>query len=257
MTTSTLTRTLLAALAAGSALALAGACGGLGGDGSGRAFQHATKFVVSGSHQGFTCDKCHDPAAPSYALAGGGVSCLGCHQDAAVTPRHASVAGFAWDDAHCIGCHKDGTGGLPPNHDAQLFPITGTKHLGVACGQCHGPTKAPADLTCIPCHVKTTMDAKHSAIPASTTGGSPAGSGATRTSYQYLSTACVRCHADGQVNPIAQHPSTDGGFNNQRHRPFCLTCHQASRATGDKPWGADFKAFSCLDCHTSNQGGGG
>ena len=60
MTTTALTRTFLATLAAGCALTLAGACGGLGGDGSGRPFQHATKFVVSGSHQGFTCDKCHE-----------------------------------------------------------------------------------------------------------------------------------------------------------------------------------------------------
>ena len=77
MTTSRLTPTLLAALAAGSALALAGACGPGGGGNSGRAFQHASKFLVTGSHQGFTCDQCHDPAAPSYALAGGGVACLG------------------------------------------------------------------------------------------------------------------------------------------------------------------------------------
>ena len=280
MTSSTWTRALLAALAAGSALTLAGACG-LGG-GNGPAFRHATKFLVTGSHQGFTCDQCHDPAASSYALAGGGVTCLGCHQDADVTPGHSGVAGYTWSDASCIachwdgktaqfdhsknfpiasgtphqniacadchgptravanlkcvtchthsdqaalatthtgvtgyaydspacyGCHKDGAGALPSNHDAQLFPITGTKHQGVGCAQCHGATKAVTALTCTPCHDQATMATKHSAIPASTTGGRPAGIGATRTSYQYLSTSCVRCHADGQVDRIAHHPS--------------------------------------------------
>ncbi|HEX7489350.1 MAG TPA: hypothetical protein VF341_10615, partial [Anaeromyxobacteraceae bacterium] len=59
---------------------------------------------------------------------------------------------------------------------------------------------------------------------------------------------------------IASHPSFSGRqlSTGGDHRPFCLVCHQTTRpAGGVKPWAADFGSFTCLTCHTNNQGGGG
>jgi hypothetical protein len=243
----------LGALAAGAALTLAAACGSAGGS-SDKTFSHAAVFVVTGSHQALACSDCHDPAKPTFALAGGGVDCLHCHAQADVVPIHSGVSGFAYDDASCIGCHKDGTVPLPANHDAQLFPVTGTPHASVACAQCHGPTRALADLKCLGCHAQADMATTHAAVPASTTGRL---SNKTYVSYQYALTACMTCHADGGYH-ISQHPSVNNGLNGNGHRPFCLVCHQTTRpAGGVKPWGADFSTSTCLDCHTSNSGGGG
>ncbi|GEJ58569.1 hypothetical protein [Anaeromyxobacter diazotrophicus] len=317
----------LGALGAGTALALAGACG-LPGGSSGATFSHASKFVVTGSHQALACADCHDPAKPSFALADGGVDCLHCHAQADVTPMHAGVGGFGYDDASCIGCHKDGKtpqfdhtffpiaagaphqnlacadchgatravadlqcitchthdptttnaahtgvtgysydspscygchkdgrGGLPSNHDAELFPVTGTPHAAIACSQCHGATKALADLQCLGCHAKTDMATTHAAVPGSATGRL---SNKTFANYQYVLAACMACHADGGYH-LSQHPSASGtSMVSDHHRPFCLACHQTMRpASGVKPWGQDFKTFTCLDCHTNNSGGGG
>lgn len=321
----TLPRLALGALGLGAGLVLLEACGVAGGSSPGRTFDHATFFVVTGSHQGLACEACHDPKAPSFSFAGGGVDCLGCHVSADVTPMHGGLAGYAWSCDACIRCHKDGktpvfdhgffpigsgavhqglacaschgptkavadlqcttchahdqpttdarhagvagyqyaspscygchqngaAARLPANHDTALFPVTGTAHAAVGCAQCHGATKAVADLGCTSCHGQADMAAAHAAIPASTTGRV---SGATRTSYQWTSTACVSCHADGQVDRIAAHPAFSHGLNGNGHGPFCLSCHQASRT--DKAWAADFKTFSCLDCHLDNAGNG-
>jgi hypothetical protein len=223
-----------------AALSLA-TCGG--GGSSGKTFVHAAKFVVSGSHQTLACSDCHDPSKPTFSLAGGGVDCLHCHTQTAVQPAHSGVGGFAYDNASCIGCHKNGTG-LPPNHDAQLFPVTSTSHAAVACSQCHGATRAPADLQCASCHDhdQATMATKHAAIPSVVEG---------ITNYQWSSGFCVRCHADGQVNRISSHPRDQSGINGN-HQPWCLNCHGIMRT--DKAWGADFTRTSsanCDACHTA------
>lgn len=311
------------AVAVGSALTLASACSGAfgGGDGGGKRFDHAQAFVVTGSHQGFSCDKCHDPTKDSYALAGGGVSCGQCHADADTTPGHTGVAGYAYADASCIachkdgktavfdhtknfpiaqgtphqniacsdchgptravadlrcitchthdqattdaahasvsgyayaspscyGCHKDGTAGLPPDHDTAKFPITGTKHATVGCSQCHGATKAVADVTCVPCHAQPATDSAHVNVQKLVEG---------IQNYQYASPACLRCHADGQVNTIASHPRNDSGLG--KHQPWCINCHDLMRT--DKPWGADFSRTdqtNCDACHTARNAGPG
>ena len=255
-TLATASRTILpralGALALSTLVSSIAGCGG-GGKDAPWTFSHDSYFVVTGSHAGFTCDQCHDPTAPSFSLALGGVDCLGCHAQATVSPLHAGITGFAWANASCIGCHKDGSSGLPPNHDAELFPVTGTKHATVACSQCHGPTRAVADLQCAPCHAQAAMASAHAAIPATTTGRL---SGTSQASYQWASPYCVRCHADGTVDRIASHPAVQNGLSGGGHAPFCLTCHGTMRASG-KTWGADFTTYSCLACHTNNSGGGG
>ncbi len=250
-------RGALALTTACAGLVLAAACGSSDSSGTSLSTQplsHSDFFVVTGSHPGFDCSKCHDPAAPSFSAAQKGVDCLSCHASADVTPVHAGVAGFAYDTPTCIGCHKDGTAGaLPPNHDSDLFPVTNTKHAGMGCGSCHGATKAVADLKCAPCHDQSTMASKHAAIPTTSRGRLD---GKTYTNYAWSSDYCLKCHADGQVNRIAAHPTVLHGLNGDGHAPFCLACHQAYRAA-PKTWGVDFTQYTCLACHTDNNGGGG
>ena len=143
---------------------------GRGGESRNGLIQHDAFFVVSGSHSAFSCDQCHSPAAAGFALSEKGVACTTCHGDAATTPAHASVTGYAWADASCIGCHKDGSAGLPANHNTALFPVTGTKHAGIGCGQCHGATRAIADIACTPCHAQAATATAHAMIPATKTG---------------------------------------------------------------------------------------
>src|SRR5713101_3376218 len=126
---------------------------------------HDKFFVVTGSHRSFTCDQCHNTSAPSFALAEGGVECLACHTDGATSPVHASVPNYAWAAASCMACHQDGSGGLPANHDLAFFPVTGTKHASLGCSDCHGATKAIADITCVPCHAQSDTAVFHAAIP--------------------------------------------------------------------------------------------
>ncbi len=197
-----------------------------------------------------TCDGCHSPQAATFRQ----FECIGCHGDAKTTPAHAAVTGYRWASDACYGCHRDGTGAsLPPNHDAALFPVTGTKHATVGCSGCHGSTRAAGDLKCVPCHDQAAMASKHAAIPAATTGRR---TGSLVTNYAWTSAYCLRCHADGQVNRISAHPQVRHGLSGEGHAPFCLTCHSTLRSSG-KTWSADWKTYSCLACHTDNNGGGG
>jgi hypothetical protein len=151
----------------------------------------------------------------------------------------------------CYECHKDGSAGLPPNHNADLFPVTNTPHARVSCSQCHGATRKLADLKCLDCHKQPDMTSKHAAVPSTTRTRNQG----TQTSYAYNLNACMRCHADGGYR-IAQHPRVENGITGGDHQPFCLVCHPAMRpANGTKPWGANFRAFTCLACHDSNNPG--
>ncbi len=227
-----------------------GACGRGVGAGAGNGVQsHNTFFVVTGSHKSFSCDQCHDPSAAGFTANEQGVSCTGCHTDATTTPVHSGVTGYAWSTPTCIACHKDGSGGLPPNHNTDYFPVTGTKHASLGCADCHGATKAIADITCTPCHAQSDMATTHSAIPATKTGSRDK---LTYVNYQWSSDYCLKCHADGQVNTIASHPGVSNGITGNGHAPFCLTCHTALSPSGGKAWSADFSQYSCLACHTSN-----
>jgi hypothetical protein len=208
---------------------------------------HARRFpITAGSaHDAVDCNSCHG-AFDTFTV----YDCITCHTDPKTTPSHGSVTAYRWASDACYGCHRDGAGVLPANHDTALFPVTGTKHASVGCSQCHGATKQVSDLTCIPCHTQADSAAKHASIPT-TVNTQLAGS---QTNYQWTSAACVRCHGDGQVNPIASHPVVSHGLQGEGHAPFCITCHPSLRA--DKTWGADFGTASCLACHTSNNPGG-
>lgn len=211
-----------AALLAGATVL--GACGVLDGN-PGQAFDHKQFFIVSGSHADFSCDKCHDPNASSFAEAKKGVDCLGCHQQPPCDAAHGAMAGYAYDAqscANCIQCHKDGTGGLPANHP---FPVAaGTPHAGISCSKCHGATKAKADLLCNTCHGGVSaLNASHSGI----------------SGYSSASPACYDCHSDGKATinhaALTRFPITHGNART------CSDCHGATRAA------ADLKCYSCHD----------
>lgn len=241
-------RAVLAFLALSAVIAGAGC--GRGGPALGLV-AHNKFFVVTGSHRSFSCDQCHSASAPSFALAGGGVDCLACHTDGATSPAHAGVPNYRWATGSCMACHKDGSGSLPANHDLAFFPVTGTKHSSLGCSDCHGATKAIADITCVPCHAQSDTAVFHAAIPTLTTGRRD---GVQYTNYQWASAYCLKCHADGKVNFIASHPSVSNGLNGDGHAPFCLTCHATSGPTGGKAWATNFADSTCLACHASKGG---
>lgn len=241
-------RALLAALALSAVNSVAGC--GRGGPALGLV-AHDKFFVVTGSHRSFSCDQCHSASAPSFALAEGGVDCIACHTVGATSPLHSAVPLYSWATGSCISCHKDPSGGLPAKHNVDFFPVTGTKHASLGCPDCHGATKAVAEVTCVPCHAQSDTNTKHAAIPSLTTGRRD---GVQYTNYQWTSAFCLKCHADGQVNFIASHPSAPIGINGGSHQPFCLTCHATSGPTGGKAWATNFADSSCLPCHLTKGG---
>ena len=269
----------------------------------------AKGFVIaSGSHSGVAggkCLTCHPANRPAtaapphweYARDFKQVTCVGCHvvvggkaqhDDQGLTAGQVTLAALHSNSADftttvaakglsaaCLYCHADGAGGAPANHP-QLFPIaTGTKHAGIACGECHTSSnrKDLTALACASCHAALPATATRKAWSAAHTV-----TGYTITSYKTATTAggtettvninmttpagCLRCHADSQVNRVTTHPLGDSGFGEGDHkRAGCLTCHYAFRA--DKTWGANFKTYrgaagppptSCYVCHRTGEG---
>jgi len=244
-----------ASLHAAAVATLLGAGCGLTGPTPAR-FSHDKLFVITGSHQVFTCEQCHVPTAASFTHALGGCECFQCHREPDVTPAHAGVSGFVYAYDACIACHKDGktggkTVGLPVDHP---FPVAqGTKHAGIPCSQCHGATKAEADLKCNACHGGVAvLDSNHAGI----------------TGYSSASPSCYDCHPQGTVNvnhaALTPFPITHGGATS------CDQCHSATkgpqylRCYGCHDAPASHSGFSgfqrrssaqCYSCHQSGQGG--
>jgi hypothetical protein len=130
----------------------------------------------------------------------------------------------------------------PAQHAQQFFPIESGVHA-VDCQQCHGGSDTFAQVDCTGCHTQATTEPKHAGV-----GG-----------FQWLSTgeetssSCLRCHADAQVNRLADHlpwvitpPGTTAGH--KHYLVSCLACHPSPRA--DKPFGQDFTRKDCSACHT-------
>jgi hypothetical protein len=225
------------------------ACADCHADGRAPPLDHPFPIAAGTPHAApVLCADCHGATSATADL-----RCTSCHTGeharAATDARHAGVAGYAYASPSCYECHPTGSSALPANHDAELFPVTGTvSHGSLGCAQCHGATRGVADLTCIPCHAQAESAAQHAAIPATRVGERDR---IRYVNYEWSSARCVGCHADGQVQRIAEHPRFDGGLTRKDHGPICLTCHTATRATG-KTWAVDFERWTCLACHTSN-----
>jgi nitrate/TMAO reductase-like tetraheme cytochrome c subunit len=199
---------------------------------------HAAWFPLVGT--------AHDPTVPGTTVSCSGChtsatfstfSCTGCHAQPATDPIHAGVvAGYAWESGACYSCHRDGSAGVVDH--APFFPIgAGTSHA-LACAGCHGDPVHRQDLgtlACASCHGgRSGFAAVHAGVedfPASAS-----------------SADCLRCHADDRVERVADHqarfPIASGSAT---HDTACLQCHAQSRT--DKPYAADFAAFSCTACH--------
>jgi hypothetical protein len=131
------------------------------------------------------------------------------------------------------------------------FPIQDADQHGratvAACGGCHLDTSTPTDPSTIGCTSSTChtpgapdgLDGKHGDV-----GG-----------YQASSLLCMRCHADAQVNRIAQHLPFQIQVSAPHYRSACLSCHPSNRS--DKPFGADFSKTGCLGCHVQSGGTSG
>lgn len=110
----------------------------------------------SGTHD-TVCLHCHDTARTDRTFAGdfSTFDCLTCHARPATDSAHQGLASYSYASAAC-NCHPNGSGGAPPNHTPDFFPIgAGTKHEGVGCTQCHtdlSQAANPANFACAGCH---------------------------------------------------------------------------------------------------------
>jgi hypothetical protein len=205
------------------------------------------------------CDACHG-AFDTFRQ----FDCVTCHDARPNTPDliHVGlVAGYVSPpaSADCLRCHPTGTSVMADH--GRFFPIgAGTPH-NLGCSQCHAVATARSDLSKQQCHVcHVTRDAaglasahSSSAIGTDFTASEACGGASATTCPQ----SCLRCHADGQVNPVSGHPSFDG-----RRLPHeeatCLQCHDAPLRTDlvaspvppnttPVPYAADF-ASDPADC---------
>jgi hypothetical protein len=142
-----------------------------------------TNFPTRGIHASLPCKTCHT----QNRFRGTPVACVSCHlrEYAATTnPRH-SAAKF---DTDCAVCHRALTwqpAAFFP-HD-QWFPISAGSHHSPgtwnSCSDCHANQTNYGAFECINCHQhnKASTDNTHSG----------------RSGYQYISSACYRCHPQG------------------------------------------------------------
>jgi predicted CXXCH cytochrome family protein len=210
---------------------------------------HAARFFPANAgsvHAECACVDCHTPQQTSFTQ----YDCLSCHtgahaSQAEVTAIHTGVSNFVFESSACYGCHRNGVG---VNHGA-YFPIGGASaHAGVACAECHmDPANRSnlATLACASCHA-----ARDGSLAARHTGAT-----IPVTDYAASSPACLRCHAESEVNPGSIHPrGEDTPSENSRHRSAgCTKCHSAFRA--DKPYAANWRSTpGCVSCHSNGTG---
>jgi hypothetical protein len=147
-------------------------------------FDHdRTHFPTRGMHATLPCSTCH----ARNQFRGIASECVSCHRReylATTSPNHAT-AHFGTD---CATCHRALTwqpASLFP-HD-QYFPISSasTHRPGRwnTCADCHANQANYATFECINCHThnKSSTDSIHR----------------NRSGYQFVSSACYRCHPQG------------------------------------------------------------
>ncbi len=185
--------------------------------------------IETGPHGGVECDACHG-RSDSFAE----FRCLDCHEHGKerTDADHRGVEGYVYASPSCYECHPRGEAGdLSVDHEA-IFPIDeGSAHAEVGCMECHADRADRSKLLCATCHVPGETEPIHAEVEG----------------FAQDSRTCVRCHADSQVDRVAEH----GPFRIQAGAPHetsaCLDCHPALRA--DKSFGADFAKQACVGCH--------
>jgi hypothetical protein len=206
---------------------------------------HGPFLITDGeAHHTERCLDCHTsprvdkPWAADFAQQ----TCLTCHEEPETNASHGVVPDYVYATASCLLCHPDGSSaGI--DHTA-YFPIAmGSAHAPASCADCHTNSADVTDNGCRECHETVENDdlaALHTEVgelvldlPGTT------------------SADCKRCHAESQVDAVADHGPFLITAGRPHHRERCLQCHTSSRA--DKTWAADFTQKTCLTCHEQTE----
>jgi hypothetical protein len=215
-------------------------------------FAHTFPVATDTVHGPVSCASCH-----RTPLRIDTVNCIDCHDHTALPIAHdelpmgavhGAVPDYEWTSVRCLTCHPNAEPvGVGINHEV-YFPIAAnTAHADIGCVSCHTNPDDRTVIACKSCHeVETTPDLN---TPHENVGEFIENAGAIDDA------ACVRCHADAQVNRIAIHSfpiHTASAFETKAAHAGqkCLDCHRESRT--DKPWGADFTVQTCTACHTAD-----
>lgn len=106
---------------------------------------HPFPVAAGTAHAGISCAACHGATKAKADL-----RCNTCHGGvAALDAAHSGIAGYSNASPSCYDCHPQGTSNF--NH-AQFTPFPVTHGGAGACSDCHGATRAAADLRCYSCH---------------------------------------------------------------------------------------------------------
>lgn len=189
-------------------------------------FNHSTtSFPLNGSHAAVPCLQCHK----NNVFKGLSANCYSCHTadyTGTTKPPH-QASGFGTD---CVTCHSSSAVNWAGsfNHALTGFSLTG-KHATATCVQCHvNNVYKGLPSTCVSCHQQ---DYNASTNPNHASSGFP--------------TTCETCHSTTAWAPSTfNHEPSFPISSTAVHRPgrwsACADCHTSS---------ADFRVFSCLNCH--------
>jgi len=259
-----------------------------GVDRFGERFDHnISKFKLTGGHREVACVQCHLDARQFTDFATATQDCYSCHR---TDDAHATRFG-----TDCSACHiTDSWENATFDHNLSAFKLEG-EHANVACEDCHQGgvyQGTPTDcyschshddehagrfgMDCAACHTpfdweEVTFDHNRSNFPLDGAHIDVACE-TCHTSGQFagLSTQCVACHADpdfhlgafntncaechstaswipARFNLAHPEPRVDEEGTGINHgRTTCRTCHPAT-----------VRSFTCLTCHSDNQGSEG
>ena len=193
-----------------------------GADRFGKTFTHNNfPFRLDGKHAQVGCVHCHTGARAAADFASAPSDCYSCH---AQDDEHNGRFG-----ADCAACHTPTDwGNAIFDHSRSAFPLTGA-HGNVACESCHVNQQfAGTSAACASCHADPQFHA-----------------GA-------FGAACESCHSTTAWSPAFYNlahpqPAVDEHGSGMFHGgTTCRTCHPSSVYT-----------YTCLSCHSDNQGGEG
>jgi hypothetical protein len=178
-------------------------------------------FVLNGRHKLAACSDCHVDGSTGISSA-----CVSCHLNDyqnTTDPDH-ELLGFPTQCEACHGTSAQTWEGAAFDHGS-IWPLQGA-HTSLDCSQCHvSGTNLPR--TCYGCHAD---DYNATTSPDHQLAGFP--------------TDCELCHFPNHIlwtQAVFDHqfPITSG-----KHGQLdCTECHLT----------ANFKEFSCIDCHAHNQ----
>jgi hypothetical protein len=181
-------------------------------------FDHnLSTFKLEGEHAEADCEDCHK----NNVYQGTPSDCYSCH---AQNDEHNGKFG-----ADCAACHTPSDWeNATFDHSLSNFPLTGA-HQQIDCEKCHVNAQfAGTASTCVSCHADPVF---HAGV---------------------FSASCESCHNTSVWSPALfslSHPEPavdEEGSGIYHGGTTCRTCHPSSVTT-----------YTCLSCHTENQGGEG